>query len=82
MSAYDASTNEIPEELTHAVRWWKDQLILSSLHSMDAAVSFERSLAQHIWTDKLSGHWFPRTPLRGQASRSVPTSPGFVNQLD
>jgi len=55
-------------EFDAAVGWWKTQL--KSVLCDETITKFECSLRRCIF-DKLTKHWFPDTPRKGQAYRSI-----------
>jgi len=55
-------------EFDAAVGWWKTQL--KSMLCDETILKFECSLRRCI-LEKLSFHWFPETPRKGQAYRSI-----------
>jgi hypothetical protein len=62
----------IPQEVLYAARWWRDQLVLSPLVSVDIATRFEQVFVENFWKEKLAAGqhgWFPQKPLRAQAFR-------------
>jgi hypothetical protein len=65
-----ASLTEIPDELHHACRWWKEQIAASDHVAPSMADRFERSLLLLVW-EKLDGHWFPGNAIRAQGYRCI-----------
>jgi len=69
VSRVSESSSSPNQEFDAAVGWWKTQL-KPVLCNDEAITKFECSLRRCI-LDKLSFHWFPDTPRKGQAYRSI-----------
>jgi protein Tob/BTG len=63
------SKSQLISAVDAAVWWWGDFMRKSSL-SLDAVKKFEEVLRDLIVT-KISAHWYPDNPAKGQAFRSV-----------
>jgi hypothetical protein len=46
--------SDLPQEVLYAARWWRDQLVLSPLVSVDIATRFEQVFVQNFWNEKLA----------------------------
>jgi len=56
-------------ELNVAVAFWS-KLVRQKL-SVAAAATFEKTFSVVLYEEKIKNHWFPETPSKGQAFRSV-----------
>jgi len=63
------SKSQLIAAVDSAVWWWADFMKKSSL-SLDAVKKFEEVLRELIVT-KISDHWYPDNPAKGQAFRSL-----------